>query len=43
VAHGVYSVFGLGSLAYIWLSAVRRRRDRYLALAVGFLSMEASR
>jgi hypothetical protein len=40
VVHGVYSVFGLGSLAYIWLSAVRRRRDRYLALAVGFLSME---
>ena len=40
IAHGVWSVFGLASLAYIWACAVTQRRDRYLYAASAFLSVE---
>jgi hypothetical protein len=40
IAHGVWSVFGLASLAYIWACAVARKRDRYLYAASAFLSIE---
>jgi len=32
----------MASLSYIWLSAVRRRRDRWLAVSIGFLSIEGA-
>ena len=42
VAHAVWSVLGLASLAYIWASAVRRQRDRRTAAAIAFLSVEGA-
>jgi hypothetical protein len=39
-AHLVWGVAGLASLGYIWLSALRRRRDRVLAASVAFLAIE---
>jgi hypothetical protein len=42
VAHAVWSVFGLASLAYIWASAVRRRRNRRTMAAMAFLSVEGA-
>jgi hypothetical protein len=42
VAHAVWSVVGLASLAYIWASAVRRRRDRRTVAAIAFLSGEGA-
>src|SRR4051794_25508398 len=40
VAHGAYSVVGLGSLATIWWSAASRRRNRLVRGAVLFLLAE---
>ena len=40
IFHAAWSVAGLASLGYIWLCAVRRRRDRYLWASIGFLSVE---
>jgi len=40
IAHGIWSVCGLASLAYIWSCALLRRRDRYLYSAAAFLSVE---
>jgi hypothetical protein len=40
VAHIAWGVASLASLGYIWLSALRRRRDRLLAACIGFLSVE---
>jgi drug/metabolite transporter (DMT)-like permease len=42
VAHAVWSVLGLASLAYIWASAVRRRRNRRTLAAMAFLSVEGA-
>jgi hypothetical protein len=42
VAHAVWSVLGLASLAYIWASAVRRRRNRPTLAAMAFLSVEGA-
>lgn len=41
-AHAIWSVFGLASLAYIWASAVRRRRSRRTLAAMAFLSIEGA-
>ncbi len=38
--HASWSVLGLASLGYIWVCALRPRRDRLLAASVGFLSVE---
>ena len=40
VAHGVWSVAQLASLAYIWTCAITGRRDRYLVGAIAFLAVE---
>jgi hypothetical protein len=40
VAHGVWSVAQLISLAYIWTCAITGRRDRYLVGTIGFLAVE---
>jgi hypothetical protein len=40
LAHTAGSVVGLASLGYLWACAVSRRRDRPLAAAIGFLSIE---
>ena len=40
VAHAAWAILSMASLAYVWLSAVTRRRDRLLAASVTFLSLE---
>jgi hypothetical protein len=40
VFHATWSVAGLASLGYIWLCAVRRRRNRLLGASMAFLSIE---
>jgi hypothetical protein len=40
--HAAWSVAGVASLGWIWLSAIRRRRDRPLAAAVAFLGVEGA-
>jgi hypothetical protein len=40
IAHAVWGVAGMASLGYVWLSAMRRRRDRLLAACVAFLTVE---
>jgi hypothetical protein len=40
VAHIVFGVLNMAALAYVWASAVKRRRDRWLRYAVGLLSAE---
>jgi hypothetical protein len=40
IAHAAWSVASLASLAYVWACALGRRRDRPLAGAVAFLSLE---
>lgn len=40
VAHGVWSVAQLASLAYVWACAWTGRRDRYLAGTMAFLGVE---
>lgn len=42
VAHAVWSVAQLASLAYIWACAITGRRDRYLAGTMGFLVVEGA-
>lgn len=41
IAHAAFAVVSMSSLAYIWLSALTRRRDRLLAGSVAVLSFEA--
>jgi hypothetical protein len=40
VAHVVWSVLSLASLAYIWTCALTRRRNRRLGASIAFLSLE---
>ena len=40
IVHACWSIVGLSSLAYIWASALARRRDRFLAGAIAFLLVE---
>jgi hypothetical protein len=40
IAHLVWGAGGLASLAYVWWSALRRRRDGFTAISLGFLSLE---
>jgi hypothetical protein len=40
VVHTVWSVAGLGTLAWIWVCVLTGRRDRALAASVGFLALE---
>ena len=42
VAHAAFSVLQLAGLAYVWICAVTRRRDRLLRLSIGALIGEAS-
>jgi hypothetical protein len=42
VAHAAWSAGQLTSLAYVWWSAIRRRRSRRLGLIVGFLLAEGA-
>jgi hypothetical protein len=42
VAHAAFAVVSMSSLAYVWLSAVTRRRDRLLAGSLAVLSFEAA-
>jgi hypothetical protein len=41
VAHAAFATVSLSSLAYVWLSAATRRRDRLLAGSLGVLLFEA--
>jgi hypothetical protein len=40
IAHVVWSVLSLASLAYIWTCALTRRRNRRLGASIAFLSLE---
>jgi hypothetical protein len=40
VVHAAWSVAGLSTLGYIWWCAITRRRDRILAVSIGFLTIE---
>ncbi len=40
VAHAVFGVVNLAGLGYVWLSAVRRSRDRWLTASVALLAAE---
>ncbi|HYI23380.1 MAG TPA: hypothetical protein VEX62_12195 [Candidatus Limnocylindrales bacterium] len=40
VAHGAWGVLNLAALGWVWLSAVRRRRDPLLAASVALLVSE---
>ena len=40
VAHAVFGVVNLVGLGYVWLSAFRRSRDRWLAASVALLAAE---
>ena len=40
IAHIGFGAFNLVGLGYVWLSAIRRRRDRWLALFVAVLCGE---
>jgi hypothetical protein len=42
IAHLVWGVLGMAALAYIWQSAIRRRRDPVLAASIAFLSIEGA-
>lgn len=42
IAHTAWAVVGMASLAYIWACGVARRRDRPLAAAIAFLSVEGA-
>jgi hypothetical protein len=42
IAHAVFSVLQLAGLAYVWGSAVTRRRDRLLTLSVAALLVEGA-
>jgi hypothetical protein len=41
-AHIVYGVGGMASFGCVWACALTRRRNRKLALAVGFLTLEGA-
>ena len=41
VAHAAFAIVSMSSLAYVWLSAITRRRDRLLAGSLAVLSFEA--
>jgi hypothetical protein len=41
-AHIVYGVGGMASFGYLWACALTRRRNRKLALAIGFLALEGA-
>ena len=40
VAHAVLGAINMAGLGYVWLSALRRRRDRWLAASVLLLAAE---
>ena len=40
IAHVVFGAFNLAGLGYVWLSAIRRRRDRWLGMFVAVLCGE---
>ena len=40
IAHGMWGVFNLIGLGYVFRSAARRERDRYLAASMGVLVVE---
>ena len=40
LAHVVWGFAGMASLSYVWICAVKRRRDRLLKASVVFLSLE---
>jgi hypothetical protein len=42
VIHAAWSVAGLASLGYIWVCAIRRRRNRGLSASVAFLALEGA-
>jgi hypothetical protein len=42
VVHGIWSVFGLSSLGYVWVCAITRRRDRRLWASAAFLGVEGA-
>jgi hypothetical protein len=42
IAHAAWSVAQLASLAYLWRSAILRRRDRRVGLVIGFLVAEGA-
>jgi len=37
VAHAVFGIVNMAGLGYVWLSALRRSRDRWLAASVALL------
>ena len=42
IAHAVWSVSQLASLAYVWRSAILGRRDRRVGFVIGFLVAEGA-
>jgi hypothetical protein len=40
--HAIWAVLQLASLAYLWATAARRRRGRFLPIVVGFLLVEGA-
>ena len=42
LAHIAYGVVGMTTFGYVWLCALKRRRNRKLAAAVGFLGLEGA-
>lgn len=40
IAHLAWGAVAMGSLGYIWVCALRRRRGRFLAACIGFLSLQ---
>lgn len=42
LAHTAWAVVGMASLGYIWACGMARRRDRPLAAAIAFLSVEGA-
>ncbi len=40
VAHAAFGFANMAGLGYVWLSALRRTRDRWLAASVGLLAAE---
>ena len=42
IAHAVWGIFNLAALAYIWLSAGLRRRDRGVYSATALLAVEGA-
>jgi hypothetical protein len=40
IAHVLWGIVGMATLAHVWASALRRRRGRLLAASIGFLVVE---